>query len=123
MRYAGGMQRLRAVLLASAVLATMGSAHAFDPGGPADPAVSDDAGTDGGNEAMDLATASSSDASVTSDDMAHRPKAAKAALPGCAAAGSGRQAPAGTLVVAGGLVMMALASRRATSRRTSQRRS
>ncbi|MEO6954943.1 MAG: hypothetical protein ABI321_24300 [Polyangia bacterium] len=108
------MQRLRAVLLASAVLAMAGSAHAFPPGGPEDPAISDDAGADGGEEAKDLATTppSSHDGSATQDDMAHRPKAAKAALPGCSAAGPGRQAPAGTLVLAAGLVAVALTSRK-----------
>ena len=124
MRYAERMQRLRAVLLASAVLATMASAHASGPGFPDDPAVSDDAGTDGGDVAtVDFATPSKSDASATPDDMAHRPKAAKAALPGCSAAGPGRQTPAGTLVIGAGLLFVMLASRGTTSRRTSQRRS
>ena len=88
-------------------------------------AYGDDAGTDDMATPEDASISLTEDASATMPDMAHRPNAAKASLPGCAIGtigGGGSAGATGAGLVLSALLVLALRPRVVRVRRTARRR-
>jgi hypothetical protein len=122
--YNGGMARPLRALLVGAVLCFGTASFAFSFGDTPEAEATDDGGMEDMAIAGDMAVAIV-DMSAAVPDMAKRPTAAKASLPGCSMAGS-PVAPLGSalglLLLWAALFLWAMRPRLVRARRTARRR-